>query len=45
MGNKNVKHKYKMGDTWLDSSISEKVLGVLMDNKLNMSQQCNMAAK
>ena len=42
---KNVKHKYKMGDTWLDSSIYERDLGVLVDNKLNMSQQCNMAAK
>ena len=40
-----MKHKYKMGDTWLDSSICEKDLGVLEDNKLNMSQQCDMAAK
>ena len=40
-----MKHKYKMGDTWLDSSICEKDLGVLVDNKLNMSQQCDMAAK
>ena len=38
-------HKYKMGDTWLDSSICEKDLGVLVDNKLNMSQQCDMAAQ
>ena len=45
LGIKNMKHKYKLGDTWLDSSICEKDLGVLVDNKLNMSQQCNMAAK
>ena len=32
LGIKNVKHKYKMGDTWLDSSICEKDLGVLVDN-------------
>ena len=38
-------HKHRMGDTWLDSSICERVLGVLVDNKLNMSQQCDMAAK
>ena len=44
-GIKNVKHKYKLGDTWLDSSICEKDLGVLVDNKLNMSQQCDKAAK
>ena len=40
-----MKHKYKMGDTWLDGSICGKDLGVLVDNKLNMSQQCDMAAK
>ena len=38
-------HKYNMGDTWLDSSICERDLGVLVDNKLNMSQQCDIAAK
>ena len=45
LGIKNVKHKYKMWDTWLDSSICENDFGVLVDNKLNMSQQCDMAAK
>ena len=40
-----MKHKYKMGDTWLDSSICEKDLGVLVDNKLYMSQQCDLVAK
>ena len=45
LGIKNVKHKYKMRDTWLDSSICEKDLGVLVDNKLNMIQQCDMTAK
>ena len=45
LGNKHLMHKYKMGDTWLDSSICESDLGVLVDNKLNMSQQCDMAAK
>ena len=42
---KNVKHKYKMEETWLDSSIRENDLGFLVDNKLNMSQQCYMLAK
>ena len=45
LGNRNVMHKYRMGDTWLNSSICERDLGVLVDNKLNMSQQCDMAAK
>ena len=40
-----VKVLFKMGDTWLDSSVCEKDLGVLVDNKLNMSQQCDKAAK
>uniref|UniRef100_A0A803TJV1 Reverse transcriptase domain-containing protein n=1 Tax=Anolis carolinensis TaxID=28377 RepID=A0A803TJV1_ANOCA len=34
---KNGMQKYRMGDTWLDSSTCEKDLGVLVDNKLNMS--------
>ena len=45
LGNRNTTHKYKMGDTWLDNSICERDLGVLVDNKFNMSQQCDMAAK
>ena len=45
LGSRNEMHKYRMRDTWLDSSICEKGLGVLVDNKLNMSQQCDMAAK
>uniref|UniRef100_A0A803TK60 Reverse transcriptase domain-containing protein n=1 Tax=Anolis carolinensis TaxID=28377 RepID=A0A803TK60_ANOCA len=34
---KNGNQRYRMGDTWLDSSVCEKDLGVLVDNKLNMS--------
>lgn len=37
--------RYKMGETWLGSSAYEKDLVVLADHKLNMSQQCGMAAK
>uniref|UniRef100_A0A803SSL5 Reverse transcriptase domain-containing protein n=1 Tax=Anolis carolinensis TaxID=28377 RepID=A0A803SSL5_ANOCA len=44
-GRKNGNQRYRMGDTWLDSSTCEKDLGVLVDNKLNMSQQCDAAAK
>uniref|UniRef100_A0A670KJT9 Reverse transcriptase domain-containing protein n=1 Tax=Podarcis muralis TaxID=64176 RepID=A0A670KJT9_PODMU len=45
LGKKNERQKYKMGDTWLESSTCEKDLGVLVDHKLDMSQQCDAAAK
>lgn len=45
LGRKNVGHTYRMGDSWLGSSTSEKDLGVVIDNKLNMSQQCETAAR
>lgn len=32
-------HKYGMGDGCLGSSIAEKHLGVLVDHRLNMTQQ------
>uniref|UniRef100_A0A803T8Q3 Reverse transcriptase domain-containing protein n=1 Tax=Anolis carolinensis TaxID=28377 RepID=A0A803T8Q3_ANOCA len=45
-GRKNGNQRYRMGDdAWLDSSVCEKDLGVLVDNKLNMSLQCDAAAK
>ena len=45
LGSRNGMHNYRMGDTWLNSSICERDLGVLVDNKLNMSQQCDKAGK
>uniref|UniRef100_A0A803SZG5 Reverse transcriptase domain-containing protein n=1 Tax=Anolis carolinensis TaxID=28377 RepID=A0A803SZG5_ANOCA len=45
-GRKNEMQRYRMGDdAWLNSSTCETDLGVLMDNKLNMSLQCDAAAK
>ena len=38
-------HSYKMGDTWLSNTTSEKDLGIVVDHKLNMSQKCDVAAK
>ncbi|KAF4794941.1 hypothetical protein TURU_097645 [Turdus rufiventris] len=44
LGQGNPKHKYRLGREWIEYSSEEKNSGLMLNKKLDMTQQCALAA-
>ncbi|PKU46776.1 hypothetical protein llap_2935 [Limosa lapponica baueri] len=45
VGRGNLQYQYSLGDEWIESSATEKDFGILVEEKLDISWQCALAAQ